>query len=140
MKPLTPKQEKFCQLVAGGKGLSEAYRESYNANRMKPESVHRNAKAMMDNIKIASRVEVIREKHAKRHEITVDDLVRDLQQDREFAYEVGAASAAITATMGKGKLLGLLVDRTDNKHTHDFANLSDEDLKAMIASALGSAK
>lgn len=38
---LTAKQEKFCQGVAKGLNYSDAYREAYNAGKMKPESVNR---------------------------------------------------------------------------------------------------
>ena len=34
---LTPKQEKFCKLVANGETLSDAYRQSYNVRETTQE-------------------------------------------------------------------------------------------------------
>lgn len=68
---------------------------------------------------------------AKKAEITVDSLMAELEQARKLALKEGQASAAVTATMGKGKLAGLLVEK--HKHsgavgTYDLKNLSDHDL------------
>ena len=46
MPKLTPKQERFAQLVAGGTNQSDAYRGAYNTSRMKPATVNREAKAL----------------------------------------------------------------------------------------------
>jgi phage terminase small subunit len=54
---LTPKQESFCLAYLETGNASEAYRRSYSFERMKPESINRNAKVLLDNIKIASRLE-----------------------------------------------------------------------------------
>ena len=42
-----------------------------------------------------------------RHEITVDTLLLELEQARKLALDTKKAAAAVTATMGKAKLLGL---------------------------------
>lgn len=42
-KNLTQKQEAFCRLVSKGNNLSDAYRGSYNAAKMKENSIHRKA-------------------------------------------------------------------------------------------------
>lgn len=65
-RPLTEKQEKFCQYFLDTDGnATEAYRMSYDTSNMKPESVNRNAVAMFDNIKITTRIEQIRQQRAK---------------------------------------------------------------------------
>jgi len=46
---LTPKQEKFCNLYLETGNASEAYRSSYSASRMKPETIHRRAKELLDH-------------------------------------------------------------------------------------------
>lgn len=104
---LTPKQEKFCQKYIEYGDASKAYRDSYNAEKMKPETVNRTAKDMLDNPKIAARLEDLREKHQKRHEITVDDLLRELEEARQMGIDTANPSAMATATMGKAKILGL---------------------------------
>lgn len=57
---LTPKQEKFAQLVADGMSQSDAYREAYNS-KAKPESVHVKASDLMADVKVSVRVAALRE-------------------------------------------------------------------------------
>lgn len=104
---LTPKQEKFCQLYVETGNASEAYRGSYDASKMKPDSVNRKAKELLDNVKIAARLKQIRERHVKRHEVTVDSLVGELEEARLLALELAQPSAAVSASMGKAKIYGL---------------------------------
>jgi len=40
---LTYKQEKFCKGVAKGLTYSDAYRQAYSCENMKPSTIHRNA-------------------------------------------------------------------------------------------------
>lgn len=54
---LTPKQEKFCHAYLKTGNASEAYRLAYNAENMKPESIHRKAKDLTDHVKIRARLE-----------------------------------------------------------------------------------
>lgn len=104
---LTPKQEKFCQLYVETGNASEAYRGSYDASKMKPDSVNRKAKELLDNVKIAARLKQIRERHIKRHEVTVDSLVGELEEARLLALKLAQPSAAVSASMGKAKIYGL---------------------------------
>ena len=92
---------------------SEAYRQAYDAGKMKPETVNRTAKQLLDNPKIAARLDELRGEHAKRHEITVDTLVAELEEARKLAFETEKAAAAVQATMGKAKLLGLVVEKQE---------------------------
>ena len=116
---LTPKQENFCQLYIELGNASEAYRQSYDADSMNENTVHRNASALLDNNKITTRLEQIRMEHKKRHNITVDTLLLELEEARRAALdgERVQSAAAVAATMGKAKLLGLdkqLIDVTSN--------------------------
>lgn len=110
---LTPKQEKFCYSYIETGNASEAYRRSYNAERMKPEVVAVKASELLANGKIAVKIEALRALHQKRHEITVDDLVKELEEARKLAFETDKAAAAVSATMGKAKLLGLVVEKQE---------------------------
>ena len=108
MGNLTPKQEKFCQKYIETGNASEAYRQSYNAENMKMETVNRNAKKLLDSNKTATRIAEIQGEAIKRHEITVDDLILELEEARKAALkaETPQSSAAVAATMGKAKMLG----------------------------------
>ena len=106
---LTIKQEKFAQLVVELGDNSKAYRGAYDASRMKPESVHRKARELIENVKVAARIDQLRAEAAKAHRCTVDSLLRELEEARIVALscETPQSSAAVAATMGKAKLCGL---------------------------------
>lgn len=106
---LTPKQEAFAQAFVQTSNASEAYRLSYDAENMKPESVHRAAKEVFDNPKVAARIAQLRQEMVERNRLTVDDLIRELEEARSAALvgEKPQAAAMVAATMGKAKILGL---------------------------------
>lgn len=103
---LTPKQEAFCLAYMENGNASKAYRKTYKADAMKPESVNRLAFALLQNVKITSRLEELREIAAKRHEVTVDSLLAELDEARELARELAKPEAMVSATMGKAKICG----------------------------------
>ncbi|WP_431626192.1 terminase small subunit [Enterobacter asburiae] len=109
MAGLTPKQEAFCQAYIETGNASEAYRTAYAADKMKPETVNRNAKSLLDNNKIATRVAELQGEIKRRHNVTVDSLIAELEEARQAALtaETPQSSAAVAATMGKAKLTGL---------------------------------
>ncbi len=106
---LTTKQENFCQKYVETGNASEAYRRSYDASRMKTESVHRKAKELMDNGNVAARIAELKQRAAVKHDVTVATLLRELEEARTIALscETPQTSAAVSATMGKAKLCGL---------------------------------
>lgn len=53
---LTIKQEAFCERYIETGNASEAYRQAYDAGKMKPATVNRTAKSLVDDPKIAARV------------------------------------------------------------------------------------
>ena len=114
---LTPKQEKFCQVYIETGNASEAYRQAYNTEKMKPESVNSKGYQLLQHVQITARLDELRAEHKKRHEITVDTLVAELEEARKLAFETDKAAAAVSATMGKAKLLGLVVDKQETAIT-----------------------
>lgn len=110
---MTPKQERFAQLYIELGNASEAYRQSYDAARMKAETVHRSAKEMLDNPKVSARLAELNAEHQARHKTTVDSLTDDLEEDRQLAHKAEQAGAAVSATLGKAKLHGLLKDKVE---------------------------
>ncbi|WP_209026251.1 terminase small subunit [Mannheimia haemolytica] len=125
MTELTPKQEAFCFAYIETGNASEAYRQAYETEDMKSETVHRKAKELMDNGKITARIEELKAEHAERHKLTVDDLLKELEEARILAREKENPNAMTQATMGKAKLLGL--DKQVIDHTS-----SDDSLKPQI--------
>lgn len=62
---LTPKQEKFCQVYVDSGIESYAYRQAYNAEKMKPETVWSNASRLLKDSKVTARVKEIRAERAE---------------------------------------------------------------------------
>ncbi|MEX9844177.1 terminase small subunit [Providencia rettgeri] len=116
---LTTKQENFCLAYIETGNASEAYRTAYNASKMKPESINRKAKELLDNGKITARVNELQQDIRTKHDITVMMLLDELEAARLKALNADTpqALAAVAATMGKARLTGLdkvLVDLTAN--------------------------
>ena len=75
---LTQKQENFCLSYVAQGNASEAYRKSYNAGEMKPESVQRKACELMDNVNVTARIADLRAAAETRTGITQDRVLREL--------------------------------------------------------------
>lgn len=102
-----PKHERFAQELAKGATADEAYQSAgYKPHRG-------NASTLRANQSILDRVSELQQKAAERAIVTIDDIARQLDDDRSFARQNGASSAAVAATMGKAKVLGLIVDKHD---------------------------
>jgi phage terminase small subunit len=106
---LTPKQEAFCHAYIETSNASEAYRRAYNAEKMKPSTINRMAHDVLENRNVSARLAELRASHCERHNITTDVLIAELDEARKaaLAAESPQTAAAISATMGKAKLLGL---------------------------------
>jgi phage terminase small subunit len=129
---LTPKQEKFVlEYIACG-NASKAYRAAYNCAKMKPQTVHDTAYTLLQHPEIALMIKELRAEALKRNNITVDDLVSELDEFRVIAKEDRNAAAGVNAVMGKGKLLGLVVDRKDITVHGQISAMSDDELSAFI--------
>ena len=109
-RPLTQKQQNFCAAYVECGSASEAYRTAYNAEKMKTETVNRSAKEMIDHPKVSARIAELRSNAQQRHQLTVDDLINELEQARQIALnaEKPQCAAMVAATIGKAKLLGML--------------------------------
>ena len=113
MSELTAKQEAFCLAYIETGNASEAYRTAYDAENCKPESVNRLAKELMDNIKIASRLDEIRKPIRERAEITLESHLERLKHLSNMAETAEQYSAAIKAEESRGKASGLYTDKKE---------------------------
>ena len=105
-KNLTPKQEDFCRYYIETGNASEAYRRAYNAEKMQPQTIKVKASQMLvlDNISVT--IEKMRAEIAKRHEVTEDSLIAELEEARDLAKNLMNPAAMVSATMGKAKITG----------------------------------
>jgi len=72
-RKLTPKQEKFCLAYIDCGNASEAYRQAYNAEKMKPETIWRKSFDLLESGKVAARINELREKMESEVIATVQD-------------------------------------------------------------------
>lgn len=112
---LTAKQEQFCQNIISGMSGAGAYRESYKCEKAKDTVVYVRASELMRKPQIAARIEVLGQEIAEKSAITVLDLIGELEEARAQAMSAGQTSAAVSAIMGKAKLLGFGAENVNVK-------------------------
>ena len=113
MSDLTPKQEAFALAYLETGNASEAYRRAYDAEGMKPESINRKAKELIDSGKIAARVEELRAPVREAAQITLKQHLDDLKRLRDLAEASEKYGPAIQAEVARGKASGLYVEKTE---------------------------
>lgn len=106
---VTEQQEKFCRVFVETGNASEAYRQAYNAKNMGANTIAVKASNLLDKDNVTVRLQQLREVHQKRHNVTVDSIVAELEEARQMALNAATpqTSAAVAASMGKAKLYGL---------------------------------
>ena len=112
MNELTQKQENFCLAYIETGTASEAYRKAYNAAGSSEKSVWELASKMLDNPKVISRLEALREQAARRALLTLERHLEELATLRDEARAEGRYSAAIAAEIARGKAAGLYVEQS----------------------------
>ncbi len=130
MNKLTPKQTAFAQKYIELGNASEAYRQVYQCERMKTETVHNLASRLLNHPAVNEHIHLLKAEHKARHMITVDDLLTELEQARVAALKASTpqSSAAVSATMAKAKLLGL---------DKQLVEISGKDGQNLIPTGLG---
>ena len=128
---VTEQQEKFCRVFVETGNASEAYRQAYKSDRKSANSVAVDASRLLDKPNVLLRIDQLRQVHAKRHNVTVDSLVAELEQIKQIALaaETPQTSAAVSAVMGKAKLTGLDKQVVEMTGVINVA-ISPEDVKA----------
>lgn len=82
---------------------------------------------------VRARVDEILGRAAKRVEITIADIAIQLDEDREFARKMEAPAAMVSATMGKAKVLGLIVEKTKTEITNPDGSLRPTVIRIVAA-------
>jgi phage terminase small subunit len=102
------KHEIFAQELAKGKTQAEAHALA----GLSPNDGHAARTAARADVK--ARVAELLAVVAERAIVTIHDIADQLDEDRLFAREQEAPAAAIQATMGKAKVLGLLTEKVEH--------------------------
>ncbi len=126
---MTIKQELFAQAYIETGNASEAYKRAYNT-QANANTINRKASQLLKHPEVIKLLADLQAIHRQRHKLTIDDILQELEDARQKALsaETPQCSAAISATMGKAKLLGL-----DKK-----AGVNENPMTAFIASLQGS--
>lgn len=111
---LTQKQEAFCLAYIETGNASEAYRLAGYSTNAAQKTIHEASCRLMADSKVAARVAELRAVAVERALVSVLSITEELEEARALALQEGQPSAAVSASMGKAKLHGLLTD----KHEH----------------------
>lgn len=125
MATLTPKQEAFVAAYLETGNASEAYRRAYDTSKMKPESVNRLAKQLMDHVKISSTVAEHRREARQAVKISLKDHLETLQKLRDGAESAGQYSAAVKAEEQRGKASGIYIAAEEDEREIRAMNRDD---------------
>ena len=144
---LTSKQEKFIQALVAGKSQRQAYKEAYNAAKMKDETIDTRACELLKNSKVKARYNELLEEHKNKALYTREEMVNDLIWIKEKAKEditnpkKGLRQANGTIFINAIKELGELNELYPSKKqdinvngeiNNPYKSLTTEDLKKLI--------
>ena len=114
------KQEKFARLIAlDGLSISEAYKQSYDTDNMKQDSIYQLSSRLSKQVKIRSRIDALKQ-------AVTDELVTDLAWTKERfikeaesnliqSRDLGQMNPANTALSLIGKVTQILEDKPQNQ-------------------------
>ena len=139
---LTPKQERFAQLIAGGNDQSTAYREAFNSNG-KDSTVHSEASRLMKNPKVTARVDQITEqkhraisrKAVTDRELVVGKLRRWTEGGIDPTTGDEPTQAQLTAAQLLGRTVALFSDKVEQVTTERTAEEVAAEIKRRLAVA-----
>lgn len=116
-KKLTPKQQRYdrfvSEMLVDGNVTRSAKAAGYSE-----KTAYSQGHRLLKNVEIANAIKAGQKDIAKRNELTIDDIIKELEEARTAALtaESPQSSAAVAATMGKAKVLGMLVDKSEVKN------------------------
>jgi hypothetical protein len=130
MTALRLRHERFAlRRVVEAESAAATYRVLYPKARK--ASSWAAASRLLRNGNVARRIDELRQQVAKRHQRTIDHIADELDQSYALAHRLGQAGAAVSASMAKAKLYGLIVNK------HETVQRSGDPL-TMLIEELGS--
>ena len=129
---LTSKQEGFCQSYIETQSYSSAYSKNYSTSGMMEKTVWEKASRLAAKDKVRARLNQLMEKHAEKHEITVERLTKEFLETYSEAREHKQFSAATSALNSLAKMHGHMVERGVIKHQQDVTVLPAAEINAAI--------
>jgi phage terminase small subunit len=134
---LTAKQRKFAENVVNGMSIADSYRNSYDAENMKPASVQRRAAELMVDGKVRACMEALAVERRRLSEVSTvsdrDNLIRLLRSWSNG--EAPATQTQLRAAELLGKACGLYRDVIEDNRERPAA-LVAADLERRLSSLL----
>ncbi|WP_296193672.1 MULTISPECIES: terminase small subunit [unclassified Psychrobacter] len=110
-KKLTAKQQRFKdEYLIDNNATQAAIRAGYSKKTAKSQG-----QRLLTNVDIKAAIKAGQKDIAKRNGLTIDDILDELEEARKIAKEEGKGAPMVAASMGKAKLLGLIVDKAETK-------------------------
>ena len=110
-RKLTAKQARFKdEYLIDNNATQAAIRAGYSKKTAKSQG-----QRLLTNVDIAAAIKAGQKDIAKRNGLTIDDILDELEKARKIAKEEGKGAPMVAASMGKAKLLGLIVDKAETK-------------------------
>jgi hypothetical protein len=132
---LTDKQEAFCQSVMKGASLAQAYKQSYCADGMMPNSIWNAASRLAADAKVRGRLEQLAEqKEAERRILALSRADWVIEKITQQVMDPATPPAVKTRALELlGKTIGLFTDRVETK---DISERSADEIEADIRARL----
>ena len=126
-----PRHEAFAQAIfhglAQGFSQGECYLQAgYGGERKDKDAARFHASRLLHRYKVIDRVRELQDQAAKRKGVTVDSILSELEEARTVSRDQKQGSAMTAATMGKAKIAGLDIQRTEIGVPGDFNNVNSK--------------
>ena len=126
-RPLTPMQQRFCELIAGGTNQSKAFRIAYHAENRTAKDVREKARILCRSERIMERIAEIRAPVIEQAQYGLRHAMDEAEEALDLARTTRQPSAMVSAVALRAKLNGLLVEDRQNNRTA-YEGMSDADL------------
>lgn len=110
-QPLTPKMKMACYLYLEYGEKLRAYKEAYPDTNPEAKNTKLRANELFKKPQVVEFLDLLHARARERHDINIDVITKNLIEDRQLAFSVEDAKAAVAADLALAKLHGLLVDR-----------------------------
>lgn len=125
------RHEKFCLLVVEGEASGPAYAKAGFKSRSS-KARDANAARLIATDKVKARLAELKGAAARRAEVSVDSLCRELDEAAAQAALLEQTSARVQAIMGKARITGHYVGERVNQRTA-VSEYTDEEVESEIA-------
>jgi len=109
-----------------GHTLLESYRLGFPGSKASDRSARREASTIAHLPEVMDRVEEVQREQAKRVDVSVDGLLRELNAMMALAKRTRQPGAGVGAVLAKARLLGLITDRPLDPEGREISKPSRE--------------